>query len=211
MVIEKEFQSKFIKEIRLKSGLSQRDFAKKINVSGAYIGQIETGITALSRKTYNKILETFPEYLSNDKVQDNDMISAYFYPDVFGICQNGVFIPSQNRISVKIPKNYFFQIINPDKQYSIIYANGDSMLPNIHNFDRLIVEHMTENEQIKDNHVYVFCYKNKIFTKRLIYNIDEIIIISDNSDPIYKTKTIQKCNDISILGQIVGIARDLKY
>ena len=48
------------------------------------------------------------------------------------------------------------------------------MSPTIENHDKLIVEHWN-GEQIQDNKIYVFCYNNEFFVKRLSKNIDEII------------------------------------
>ena len=37
------------------------------------------------------------------------------------------------------------------------------------------------NYKIIDNKIYVFCYKNEFFVKRLAKNVDELIVKSDNS------------------------------
>lgn len=85
------------------------------------------------------------------------------------------------------------------------------MQPYIQNKDLLIVEHW-EGEQIYDNCVYVFCYDNQIFVKRLIRNVDEIIVKSDNPDPVYRPRYIEKedMNNVIIIGQIVGLMRNMK-
>ena len=83
------------------------------------------------------------------------------------------------------------------------------MSPNIHDKDRLIVEHW-EGGQIKDNRVYVFCYSDEIFVKRLIKNVDEIVVQSDNPDPMYRPRFISKddIDKVIIVGEIVGLMRD---
>jgi phage repressor protein C with HTH and peptisase S24 domain len=85
------------------------------------------------------------------------------------------------------------------------------MSPSIIDRDKLIIEHW-DNEQIKDDRVYVFCYKDEIFVKRLSKNIDEIIVKSDNPDPMYRPRYIEgeDMNNVIIVGQVVGIVRDLK-
>ena len=82
------------------------------------------------------------------------------------------------------------------------------MFPTINDGDKLLIEHW-DNNQITDNKVYVFCYKSEIFVKRLSKNLDEIIIKSDN--PNYSTRTVKgdDMNDITLIGQIVGIVREL--
>ena len=84
------------------------------------------------------------------------------------------------------------------------------MTPTINDKDRLIVEHFEYGSQIQDGCIYVFCYDNQIFVKRLYHNISEIIIKSDN--PEFKTNYIQKeeMNNLNIIGQIAGLIRDLR-
>ena len=54
---------------------------------------------------------------------------------------------------------------------------------------------------------------NPYLHQKTVKNIDEIIIISDNEDKtIYETKKIRtyEMNDLFIIGQVVGIFRDLR-
>jgi len=133
-----------------------------------------------------------------------------YYPEVFGSCGGGAFALSEIKESIAIPKNAFWEF-SSFKRYSVINAVGSSMSPSIIDRDKLIIEHW-ENEQIKDDRVYVFCYKDEIFVKRLIKNIDEIIVKSDNPDPMYRPRYIEgeDMNNVIIVGQVVGIVRDLK-
>jgi phage repressor protein C with HTH and peptisase S24 domain len=133
-----------------------------------------------------------------------------YYPEVFGSCGGGAFALSETKESIAIPKNAFWEF-SSFKRYSVINAVGSSMSPSIIDRDKLIIEHW-DNEQIKDDRVYVFCYKDEIFVKRLIKNIDEIIVKSDNPDPMYRPRYIEgeDMNNVIIVGQVVGIVRDLK-
>lgn len=141
---------------------------------------------------------------------NNNSLAIDYYPEVFGSCGTGVFVPSQIKEKMFVPKNNFLNF-SPVKQYSVINAIGESMLPFIHDRDKLIVEHF-ENEQIKDNKIYVFCYNDEIFVKRLIKNVKELIIKSDNPDPMYRPIIIEKeeMNEVKIIGQIVGIVREVR-
>ena len=99
------------------------------------------------------------------------------------------------------------EIYSAYKEYSIINAYGDSMSPTIENADKLIIAH-SDFKQIVDNKIYVFSYNDKIYIKRLVQNIDEIVVISDNENKeIYKTKVINQENidKIYIIGQVIGI------
>ena len=196
-----------IKQIRYLTRLSQRAFGKEFGVSGTYIGQIETGLEP-SEKIYTQILNKYGSLL-NDK-KNSTPVSIDYYPEVFGSCGSGQFVLSEQKELIQVPKKLFSHF-SPQKQYSIINAIGDSMLPYIHNKDKLIVEHW-QGEQIKDNQVYVFCYKDEIFVKRLVKNIDEIIVKSDNPDPMYRPRYIGKedMNNVLIVGEIVGLMRDMR-
>ena len=95
-----------------------------------------------------------------------------------------------------------------NKTYSMINATGNSMSPTIENGDKLIVEHWN-NGQIQDNRVYVFCFNNEFFVKRLSKNLDEIIIKSDN--PEYRIRTINgsTTEELILVGKIVGVIKSL--
>lgn len=135
---------------------------------------------------------------------NKDTIQVDFYPDVFGSCGTGVFVPSENKQKINIPKFKEYKINN---HYSVINAIGDSMQPFIYDNDRLIVEHYNGG-QILDNKIYVFCIDDNIFVKRLILNINQLVIKSDNIE--YETIKLNKddINQVHIIGRIVGIMRD---
>jgi phage repressor protein C with HTH and peptisase S24 domain len=211
-MINREEQAEFIKTLRDKLRLSQRRFGKELNVSGAYIAQVEAGQSNLSEKVYNLIQEKY-NYLTDDKQADaQPKIKAEYYPDVLGSCGGGAFELSQEHYTVELPVDCFFKEISKNKTYSVINAYGDSMLETIKDGDKLIIEH-TETEPIQDNKIYVFCYDNQIYVKRLINNIDELVVVSDNPDKtIYKTKYISKADrdNLYLIGQVVGLARNLR-
>lgn len=138
-------------------------------------------------------------------------IELDYYPDVFGSCGGGAFVLSETRERISVPRKSFLTRVMPNvsnfKKYSVINAVGDSMQPNIYENDKLIVEHF-DGGQIKDNKIYVFCYDNEIFVKRLVKNITQVVIKSDNTlyDPI---KIDGKDPSFMIIGEIVGMLRDM--
>ena len=86
------------------------------------------------------------------------------------------------------------------------------MQPTIQNKDKLVIELLSESDRIKDNNIYVFFYNDRIFCKRLVQNIDSIMVISDNPDKnIYPTSRIEKenMNEIHLIGRIVGLMRGM--
>jgi len=142
-------------------------------------------------------------------MSSDDEIQADYYEDVFGSCGSGSFVFSENKKPIMIPRECFKQY-SPFKLYSVINAIGDSMLPYIHEKDRLIVEHYN-GEQIRDNAVYVFRLGDNIFIKRLVLNIDQLVIKSDNEVyPIRFVDLKDLADNFQIIGQIVGLMRNMK-
>lgn len=198
-----------ISEIMSQKGekISYEALGKALGFSKQYVGQIKS--KELTESQMQKIEEFFNVDFTKVNNSD-DCISIDYYPEVFGSCGSGRFVLSEEKELIQVPKK-FFKTFSPVKHYSVINALGDSMKPYIRDKDRLIVEHW-EGGQIKDNRVYVFCYKDEIFVKRLIKNVDEIIIKSDNPDPMYRPRYIEKenMNDVLIVGEIVGLMRDMR-
>ena len=130
-----------------------------------------------------------------------------YYTDVFASCGNGSIIFSSEKTKLPISTS-MINGYSKNKLYSMINAPGNSMSPTIDNGDKLIVEHWNGN-QIQDNKIYVFCYNNEFFVKRLSKNLDEIIIKSDN--PEYRSRTIsgKSIIDLTLIGKIVATIKQL--
>lgn len=155
-----------------------------------------------------KIEDYFGVDLFNSNEDNNsDIIKIDYYTDVFASCGNGNIIFSEEKIKLPI-STLLIEGFSSQKKYSIINASGNSMSPTIDNGDKLIVEHWLGN-QIQDNKVYVFCFNNEFFVKRLSKNLDEIIIKSDN--PEYRIRTINgsTVENLSLVGKIVGVIKTL--
>ena len=191
------------KEIAEKTGINQNTLSAKSTRNSNWKDE---EIQKLNR-AYN--IDIYKE-ISHNITTDEETLPIDYYPDVFGSCGSGAFVLSDRKEVIQVPKKLFTSF-SPIKRYSVINAIGESMSPNIHDKDRLIVEHW-EGGQIKDNRVYVFCYKDEIFVKRLVKNIDEIIIQSDNPDPMYRPRHIEKedMNNVLIVGEIIGLMRDMR-
>ena len=145
-------------------------------------------------------------FKDNDNLQEN-IIQIDYYTDVFASCGNGNIVFSEEKIKLPI-STLLISEFSKQKSYSMINATGNSMSPTIDSGDRLIVEHWS-GSQIQDNKVYVFCFNNEFFVKRLSKNLDEIIIKSDN--PEYRTRTINgsTTDELTLVGKIVGVIKNL--
>lgn len=148
------------------------------------------------------------QLVTNPDLHSEHTYTLDYYPDIFGSCGTGEFVLSPEKQQIKVPDNVFFKKFSKVKKYSVINAQGDSMQPFIYSGDKLIVEHWN-GEQIIDNQVYVFCYDNEIFVKRLTKNINQLVIKSDNTFYDVIKLTGDDLSKIIIVGQIVGLMRDL--
>lgn len=159
----------------------------------------------------NKILATKNRLIENDITmpatveEDEENIDMAYYEDVYGSCGLGSFVFSEAKQIIQVPKKIVLDY-SGFKTYSVINASGDSMNPKIQDKDRLIVEHWN-GEQITDNRVYIFRFKDQIFIKRLVLNLDQIVVKSDNKE--YQTRYIEapQADDFQIIGKIVGLMR----
>lgn len=155
-----------------------------------------------------KIEDYYGITLFNDSCDSEDnVIKIDYYTDVFASCGLGSIVFSEEKIQLPV-STILIGGYSKQKTYSMINATGDSMAPTIDNGDRLIVEHWN-GTQIQDNKVYVFCFNNEFFVKRLSKNLDEIIIKSDN--PQYRVRTINgtTANELILIGKIVGVIKSI--
>ena len=188
--------------IRMKNGsevtiLEIKKIVTSLNINGAH-----NVINELLKKQ-NRLIS---EYISEDNMPVEDIIELDYYPSVFGSCGMGSFVFSEEKEKISVPRR-FIPSYSGFKTYSVINAIGDSMSPYIIDKDKLIVEHYNGG-QISDNHIYVFRFEDNIFIKRLVLNLDQIVVKSDNKE--YQTRNIEKdkLNDFQIIGRIVGIWRE---
>ncbi|MBE7710531.1 MAG: helix-turn-helix domain-containing protein [Cyanobacteria bacterium SIG31] len=157
-------------------------------------------------------LKKIEEYFNISLLVENsdekcEITEIDYYTDVFASCGNGSIIFSEGKIKLPIA-TMLIENFSKQKKYSIINATGNSMSPTIDNGDKLIVEHWN-GSQIQDNKIYVFCFNNEFYVKRLSKNLDEIIIKSDN--PEYRIRTINgsSSNELVLVGKIVGLIKAL--
>lgn len=193
-------------QIKTKKEANQAMLAKVLNVTRQ---TINSRIKKNSEVTVSELkkVEQFFGICESDTCNSHPSLTIEYYPMVFASCGNGTVDFSEEKETVTIPKD-LFSIRKNAAKYSMIHAKGDSMSPTINDGDKLLIEHWNSN-QITDNKIYVFCYKSEIFVKRLSKNLDEIMIKSDNPDYNLRIVKGEDINDINIIGEIVGIIRNL--
>lgn len=207
-VISRRFKLKR-KELKL----SQEFVAKAIGVDQKTISHWENGVNEPQLNKLRIFCNNFRVPLSyftdDDKEQSAlscNLVTLDFYYDIYASCGFGGTAASENSEKISLPAELLPQQINPNKKYSIIKVRGNSMEPEIKDGDLVLIEHYG-NEQIIDNHIYIFMYENEIFVKRLSKNINEIIISSDNKDYAQVILGKDDINKLYIIGKVYGFAR----
>ena len=192
--------------------ITQKDLGDALGISKQAIGNKKADNYQFEEYEINKIKNYILSKYKNSEctlIDNADSVTMDYYPDVFGSCGTGYFVSSEVKEQIKVPVNSFIKHLAPGKKYSVINAKGDSMQPFIHSGDKLVVEHY-EGQQIIDNQVYVFCYENEIFVKRLVKNINQLVIKSDNTMYDVIKLVGEELNKVIIIGQIVGLMRDMR-
>jgi SOS-response transcriptional repressor LexA len=137
---------------------------------------------------------------------DNNCVEIDYFADVWASCGTGATVFEETSEKISIPTS-LIQNYSKSNRYSMINSRGDSMYPFCLDRDKLVIEHW-QGGQIIDNAIYVFRYANELFVKRLIKNVTQIIIKSDN--PNYKPIEISgKDPEFEIIGRIVGLMREM--
>ncbi len=192
--------------LRMKNGSEAtleetRKIITHLNINGAH-----KVINKLLAKQNRLIVDDIKEEAMPAIVEENEAtVDMAYYEDVYGSCGSGSFVFSESTKIIQVPKNIILSY-SGFKTYSVVNASGDSMQPHILDKDRLIVEHWN-GEQITDNKVYIFRFNDQIFIKRLVLNLDQIVVKSDNKE--YQTRYIEAtaADNFQIIGKIVGLMR----
>ena len=188
--------------------INQSILAESLNITRQTVSNRIKNGSQVTVSELKKIEEFFNiKVINEDNDEKCDLVNIDYYTDVFASCGAGSIIFSENKIKLPIA-TMLIEGFSKQKKYSIINASGNSMSPTIDNGDKLIVEHWA-GSQIQDNKIYVFCFNNEFYVKRLSKNLDEIIIKSDN--PEYRVRTINgsTANELILVGKIVGLIKAL--
>lgn len=185
-----------------KRNVSQQEIGKVLGVTKQYIGQ------SMNKELTEEQLKLLEQHFRIDFTKVNkkeDKITVDYYPDVIASCGPGGFEMSQECIQYDVPATLFPPSKNV-KGYSMCHAKGNSMFPRIWDGDFVICEHK-DNMKIENGEMYIFCYDDQIYLKRLTKNINQIVVESENPD--FPTQYIEKeqMNDVHLIGHVICSGR----
>lgn len=127
--------------------------------------------------------------------------------EVSASCGNGVDVYDEESQDMFSLPNNFLQYFKADvKASEIIFAEGDSMSPEIEAGDMLLIDKSKTN--IIDGLIYIFNYDGQPMCKRLQKLGDKIKAISINTN--YEPFIIDKSLHFKIIGRVVGLFRQVK-
>lgn len=191
-----------IKKIRYLTRLSQRAFGKEFDVSGTYIGQIETGLEP-SEKIYNQVVEKYG-YLLNDNKEDEDCITID-HIHINPSCGHGTVVMDEAEVTpIKLGTQMIQSVLkvsNP-QNLKIFKACGDSMTSVIEDGDLLLVD--TGRKDFNNGGIFLLTINNDWYVKRLRKRLSgELDVISDNTHYPIETFEPDSPVEISVMGRVV--------
>jgi phage repressor protein C with HTH and peptisase S24 domain len=94
------------------------------------------------------------------------------------------------------------------KDLAVVFAQGDSMEPTIHNGNSILVD--LSDTQLKDGSIYVLRFGQELYAKRLQKRFDgSVCLISDNKEYDEQIVKEDELEQLAIIGKVVWIGKDL--
>ena len=140
------------------------------------------------------------------ETNNDDCLEVDYYPDIYASCGMGCIVFDESKEKLTIAKSTI-PYYSPNEKYFVVTCKGSSMSPILEDDDKAIIQQW-QGEQIIDDRIYLFSYNSELFIKRLVKNLDQIVVISENKT--FENRIVTKKDEFRIIGQIVGMFRDLK-
>jgi len=191
-----------------------------VRYSQAALGNLLGGLSqaAINNRITNNIECSIDELIKIEKflalspgsltgiVANDDCLELDYYPDIYASCGNGCMVFDESKDKITVAKSTIPYYSNNEK-YFVVTCKGSSMSPILEDDDKAIIQQW-QGEQIIDDRIYLFSYNSELFIKRLVKNLDQIVVISENKT--FENRIVTKKDEFRIIGQIVGMFRDLK-
>ena len=184
--------------------ITQAELCRVLNVKQSTMGNRQNRDSNFSEEEIAELNNYYSVdiYTEITKSDDTEYITLDYYPDIEVSCGNGIIPFGETKEKMTVPVS-LIKGYSKNKKYVIVNATSDSMQPEIKPNDMLIIR-VTDTDTIIDNHIYVFCYEDRLYCKYLSYNVNQIIVRSANKD--YPTRFIEKenINDFRLCGEVCG-------
>ena len=192
--------SEEIRKSRIRLGMTQEELAAKLGVSKQYLSLVEKGVKKLNSKRLDELYKIFQDYGIE---KDEKTINLPFFSRDFVKKENDkiVFCEPEKNIQVS---SLLFPKYNDSDRYSLIVCQTEIMMPTIKPNSYLIIKHYTD-EQILDNEIYYFLYNNEFNIRRLLKNVNELILSADSKETSNVRLRDSELKNIHIIGQVTGV------
>ena len=177
------------------------------------LGIAQTAINGRAKRNSNfsdeeieKIERFYNVQLKESSVASIDCLEVDYYPDIYASCGSGCVVFDESKEKLTIAKSTI-PYYSPNEKYFVVTCKGSSMSPILEENDKAVIQQW-QGEQIIDDRIYLFSYNSELFIKRLVKNLDQVVVISENKT--FENRIVTKKDEFRIIGQIVGMFRDLK-
>lgn len=159
-------------------------------------------INATNSPLYQKLyIDTRKDY--NESRNSNIPVRA----EVSASCGTGRSVYDEDITDKLSLPNKLLDFFKANKSMTeIIYAKGDSMLPEINDNDMLLVDKSQTN--IRNGSIYAFNYNGEMMCKQLNTSNDSIIAVSKNQN--FTPFIIDTSLHFKIIGRVIGLFRQVK-
>ena len=194
-----------IRELRLASGLSQKDLAKKLHIAPNSLSQYENGNRRIDSELAKRVADYF--HVSLDTVYDYNAPSRP--------ASSGVQIPVLGEVRAGLPIEAVENIIDYEEisaelarsgEYFALRVVGDSMEPRIREGDVVIVRKQPDLESGEVGIVLV--NGDSATVKKVVKHADGISLIAYNAasyPPHFYTKKEITTLPVTIIGKVVEL------
>lgn len=206
-----------IKKYRESHDMSMDDFSRASGISKAYISMLEKN-KGRTGKVIVPTIETIKKvagamYMSYDEVfgmLDNNLPVSTATDDI--VTKKSIMIPVLGKVAAGIPFEAIENVIDYEEisesmarsgEFFALRIKGDSMEPEIHNGDTVVVRKQADAES--GDIIIVLVNGNDATCKRLIKYTDGIRLMPINPtyEPMYYTDTEIEDKPVKIVGKVI--------